>query len=144
MENYKENKIAIRLLDEWRIHGKPIIALDFDDTISPWKMCTQEECDKVINTVLHAQEVGIVIVVFTACKSDRYDEIRKYCINKGLIISSINENPFPLPYGNDRKIYYNHLLDDRAGLALALDILDYCSYVINSEKHPITIQTTEF
>ena len=31
MRNLKENKYAQRLIEEWRIHKRIIIAVDFDD-----------------------------------------------------------------------------------------------------------------
>jgi len=47
----------------------------------------------------------------------------EYMADHGIKISSINKNPIDLPFGNHGKIYYNHLLDDRAGLESALKIL---------------------
>jgi hypothetical protein len=45
-------------------------------------------------------------------------------VENNITIASINENPIDLPFGNNGKIYYNILLDDRAGLGQALDTLN--------------------
>ncbi len=123
MSNLSSNKYAIRLLEEWKMHGKIIIAVDYDDTIRHWKFNEQEECDKVISVLKIAKEVGAYVTVFTACDENRYDEIKSFCESKGLIIDSINANPIELPYGRRNKVYANIFIDDRAGLEESLDIL---------------------
>jgi hypothetical protein len=112
-----------RLTKEWKEHKKILLAVDFDDTLSPWKFddFNYSEVFKLIN---QAKELGAYVVIFTACKEERYDYIRKYCKEMGgFEIDGINENVIELPYGNNRKIYYNHLLDDRGGLMQAMTIL---------------------
>ena len=123
-----------RLTEEWRQHGNIVIGVDFDDTISPWKLANQEECDKVIHTLKEAKNVGAHIVVFTACKEDRYEQILAYCKKKDLRVDAINKNPIDLPYGNTTKIYANIFLDDRAGLESALVILNESMYRQRSYK----------
>ena len=49
---------------------------------------------------------------------DYWDNILK------IKITGINANPIPLPFGNHGKIYFNILLDDRAGLSQSIDILN--------------------
>jgi len=39
------NKTKDRLFTEWVNHGKIIIAVDFDDTVSSWKLFSQEEIE---------------------------------------------------------------------------------------------------
>jgi hypothetical protein len=132
--NILENKYVKRLVQEWEQHGKIIIAVDFDDTISPWKLQSQEECNKIIQKLITAKEIGAYISVFTACNTDRYPQIRKYCKDKGLNIDSININPINLPYGNQNKIYANIFIDDRAGLEQSLEYLEAAMYYIRSKK----------
>lgn len=131
------NKYRNRLYQEWTQHGKIVVAVDFDDTISPWKFKDKEdliELDKTIQVLRVAKETGAFITVWSACDKARFDEIREYCTSKGLEIDSINENPIDLPYGKDRKIYANIYIDDRAGLHEAIDILEECMYKIRSDK----------
>jgi hypothetical protein len=134
-----ERKYVDRLLNEWKQHGKIIIATDFDDTISTWRLQDSETCNIVIEILKQAKYTGAYIVVFTACKEDRYDEIKNYCKSKGLEIDAINKNPIELPYGNHSKIYANIFLDDRAGLNESLLVLqtalfEYRGYLQNQIK----------
>lgn len=117
-----------RLTEEWKTHGKIVLSIDFDDTICPWKLRNQEQCDKTIRLIADCQQVGTYNVIFTACKKDRFPEILHYCEQKGIRVDAINENPINLPYGNDRKIYYNHNLCDRSGLPIAEYILAEAMY----------------
>lgn len=112
-----------RLVKEWKEHKKIILATDFDDTLSPWKF-DDFFYQEVFKLIKEAKDLGAYIVIFSACKPDRFDYIRNYCKETGgFEIDGINENVIDLPYGNNRKIYYNHLLDDRAGLMQAMAIL---------------------
>ena len=99
---------------------------------------------RTISIVKLAREVGAYITIWTACHQDRFEEIKAYCKSVGIIVDSINENPISLPFGLHKKIYYNHLLDDRAALVESLNILEYCCYRVKSEKNQVTEQTVEF
>jgi hypothetical protein len=140
------DKYINRLTEEWLQHGKIIVAIDFDDTISPWKLNSQEECNKVIEVLKDVCAVGAYIVIFTACSSDRYQHIAEYCTSKGFSIDRINQNPIVLPYGNQTKVYANIFLDDRGGLDEALNILQESMYRVRSSKYGknLSEQTVEF
>jgi hypothetical protein len=122
-----------RLLVEWRQHGKIIIAVDYDDTISPWKLRNFDP-KRTIEILKTSKQTGAFIVVFTACSPDRYGEITDYCNSIGLKIDSINQNPINLPYGNNGKVYANIFIDDRAGINEALNILEFAMYKIRGEN----------
>lgn len=125
------DKYIKRLTEEWMKHGKIIVACDFDSTISPWKTIeNMEDIERTISLLKTAQETGIYLVIFTACSSDRYDYIERYCDALGLQIHGINKNPIDLPYGNTAKMYANIFLDDRAGLTQSLDILENSLYKV--------------
>lgn len=131
------NKYENRLYQEWRQHGKIIIAVDFDDTISPWGFRDKEDLqqlDKTIQLLRIAKETGAFITIFSACNEDRYPEIKDYCKSKGLTIDTINKTPLDLPYGKNNKIYANIFIDDRAGLLESLNILEKVMYIIRGEK----------
>lgn len=120
----KLEKYIDRLTKEWRQHKNIIIAVDFDDTISPWGLNTTQECNFVVEKLKTYQQQGAYIVIFTACNPDRFEDISNFCNQNDLIITGINKNPIDLPYGNNGKIYANIFLDDRAGLLQSLEILD--------------------
>jgi len=133
------NKYLDRLIQEWEVHSRILIAVDFDDTISPWKLTNDEECDDTISLLKEVKNTGAYIVIFTACHEDRFEYIKSYCRSKGLEIDSINSNPIDLPYGNKTKPYANIYLDDRAGIEEAKEILRQAMYAqrikLNSLKH---------
>jgi len=137
--NWSGNKYAERLIAEWHKYGKIMLSVDFDDTISAWGFKSTEDermFQKTIDTILFAQSIGAYITIFTACAPDRYEEIRKYCLSRKMVIDSINENATEVPYGKHKKIYYNWNLCDRSGLEQAVDILNYACYRVQSERKP--------
>lgn len=114
-----------RLFKEWTMHGKIVLAVDFDDTLYPWGLLRNDkDRAKTIKLVKKAVQLGAYVVIFTASKKERHHEMVKYCAAIGINVDSINENPIELPYGNDgSKIFYNHNLCDRSGLKGSLKIL---------------------
>jgi hypothetical protein len=133
------NKYVVRLHNEWKQYGKIVIALDYDDTISPWKFNSPADLKQYINIIRvlkDAKNVGAYIVIFTSCNPDRYDEIRQYCSGMGIEIDTINETPVDsIPYGkNGAKVYANIYLDDRGGLNEALTTLEDAMYITRTWK----------
>lgn len=124
----RQQKYIKRLADEWIEYGKIIIAVDYDDTISPWRLSNERDCKEVIDILIQARREGAFIVVNTACNPDRFEEIKSYCSSYGLEIDSINSNPINLPYGMHGKVYANIYIDDRADLWGGLDILKAAMY----------------
>lgn len=133
-----------RLLSEWKEHKKIIIAVDYDDTIFPWKFNDQEQCDKVIKELILCRNTGAYITIFTCSNVDRFQEIKDYCASKGLVIDSINENPIKLPYGNVNKIYANIFIDDRAGLNESLEVLTTARSLFFNDEIALNEQQVEF
>lgn len=116
------NNAILRLYQEWEKHKKLMVAVDFDDTIFDFHNRNQEH-SMVIEILKKCNELGFYVTIFTASKPERYDFIRNYMKGLGIKIDTINENVIQLPYGNNGKIYYNILLDDRAGLGQAYTTL---------------------
>jgi uncharacterized protein (DUF427 family) len=73
------------------------------------------------------------LTVFTSCNDDRFPEIKKYLTDHNIPFDSINETPDFIPY-KGRKVYYNILLDDRAGLSAAYGILNNLIYSIRGRR----------
>lgn len=130
-----KNKYTERLSNEWKMHGKIVLAIDFDSTLRYWKTIdNQEDIDRVIKVVKDCQNVGCFTTIHTACNPDRYDEIKDYCNSLGIKVDSININPVKMVYGKnaqgeDSKIFYNHQLCDRSGLIESLNILEEAMYL---------------
>jgi hypothetical protein len=113
-----------RLLAVYNKHKTIIIALDFDETFYD---CHKKEYtfSKVISLIKECNELNFTIIIFTASKVGRYPLMLDYCNQIGIKIDGINVNPSGLPegMGTNGKIYYNLLLDDKAGLYSAYLIL---------------------
>lgn len=149
LKNYLADQ-SQRLLNEWRTHGKIIIGVDYDDTVSPWTFRSEsylEFYDEVLNEVRESQQVGAYVVCFTGCLPDRYEEISSFFASKGIKLDAINETPLKdIPYGRPgSKIYANIYLDDRGGLREALTRLIDVKAIIQEERNFfLNEQQTEF
>lgn len=123
----ERNKIYVeRLAKEWDQHGKIILSIDFDSTISFYETVhNEEDIKRAINLIKDCQQVGCYNIIHTACNPDRYNNIIEYCNKVGIRIDSINKTPENIPYGKPgSKVYYNHGLCDRHALPACLDILE--------------------
>jgi hypothetical protein len=114
---------TVRLFSEWKRHPKLIVAVDFDSTVFDYYQ-GGHSFQRVLDILRKCKLLGFYVVVFTAADPSRFEFMKNFLLDKGIEIDSINQNPIPLPYGNHGKIYYNILLDDRAGLSSALDTLE--------------------
>jgi hypothetical protein len=112
-----------RLLKEYQTHKKLIIAVDFDDTVFDFHK-KGLYYDGVLNLLFRCQRLGFHLVLWTGSHKDNWDLQKEYLRARGIRIDVVNENPIPLPFGNHGKIYYNLLLDDRAGLGQTCAILE--------------------
>ena len=138
MKNTDERlKIYIdRLYNEWITHQKIIIGVDFDSTISPYATLENDkDIQRTIALLKDCKQTGCFIVIHTACRPDRYIEIKNYCKKIGLEVDTINETPIDLPYGQSgSKPYCNQFLDDRSALPIALDILETAMYMVRGQR----------
>lgn len=124
-----------RLYREYKRHPRIIVACDFDDTVYPYHD-KSETHERVFSVLRECQKHNFYIVLWTASAPERFDFMKNFMNENGIKIDSINENPIPLPFGNNGKIYYNILLDDRAGLGSALDTLETLLFLIDKEPKP--------
>ncbi len=112
-------------LQQWLKYGKLIIGVDFDETILPYRDYEEKICNQVVSTVLEAQKLGAIIILYT-CRDDKLlDEAIHYCEEKGLKFHAVNpigSEEF-LGEGWSSKPYFNIQLDDKAGLISAVTTL---------------------
>jgi hypothetical protein len=116
---FDKNKQLDVLLEQYEKHGKIIVAFDFDDTVSPFR---GESCEKVVQLIRDLRPYAYLIC-FTARTPENQVEAEEY----------LKANRIPYDYINrgwqgdeiSGKLFYNQLLDDKAGL--------YESYTILSE-----------
>lgn len=131
---YTKTHVAYeRLLREYHQHGKLIVALDFDDTVYDFHG-EGHDYEDILELVRESQHYGFYIVLFTGTHVDNWDKQKRYLLDKGISVDSVNKNPIDLPFGNHGKIYYNILLDDRAGLGQAYEVLSLLINTIRKES----------
>ena len=120
----KEKQVE-RLFNDWKSYGKIVIAVDADDTIIPYNIASQGDCDEVIQHLKKAQEIGAYISLHTSCGEERKEELMTYCHKKGLDITGYNSTVIDVPWGRPgSKQYANIYIDDRGSIIETLDILD--------------------
>lgn len=111
-----------RLVTEYNKYQSLVIAYDYDNTVFDYHN-QGYTFDKVIDLLRFAKSCNCYLIVFTSCPQSKYPEIRDYLTANNIPFDAINEDAPFLPITGNRKIYFNHLLDDRAGLPLAYHIL---------------------
>jgi len=107
----KENTFQ-RLLREYKTYNSLVVAFDFDNTVYDFHQVGLEFSD-VIQLLQKLKSIGCYLIIFTANEDEKF--IQDYCNERDIPFDAINENP-PFYQSEARKIYYNVLLDDRAGL----------------------------
>ena len=83
---------------------------------------------QVIDLLRALKTIGCYLIIFTANEDQQF--VEKYCDEQNIPYDAINENP-PFYSSTARKIYYNILLDDRAGLKETYDLLNK---LVNQKK----------
>jgi len=125
-----------RLLEEHKKYGQLIVAYDFDNTVFDYYK-KGYKFQKVIELLrLCKREMNFHLTVFTSCNDDRIPEIKKYLEENDIPYDSINETPDYIPF-RGRKVYFNILLDDRAGISSSFSQLEKVFYHIRCMKNKV-------
>jgi hypothetical protein len=133
---YHTDRYVDRLVGQWLEHNTLIVAVDFDDTIFPGNVNNKIDLAPVVDLVKRCAKLGFKIVMYTA-RNDKegLEEVETYCKEIQLDIQGVNVDVIQL-YGNSTtaggKIYYNILLDDKAGLEQSCEILKEAYAIIHS------------
>jgi len=125
-----------RLLKEWREHKKIVIAYDYDNTVFDYHG-EGHDYSILIELLRQCRDFGAHFVVFTAAEPERHAGIRQFLQTNDIPVDVINENVPSVPFkltGMGQKIYYNILLDDRAGLGQSFEVLSACLYRMKQER----------
>lgn len=117
-----------RLKKEYEKYGKLIVAVDFDNTIFDYHG-EGHTYNYMIELLKRLKKLGNYIVISCCREESDYNFIKKYCDEIGIEIDGINENASFVPFRTS-KLYYNVLLDDRAGLRETYNLLNrLCSWI---------------
>lgn len=125
----KENTFE-RLLKEYKAYDSLVVAFDFDNTVYDFHQVGLDFKD-VITLLQELKKIGCYLIIFTANEDE--DFVKSYCKKNKIPFDGINENP-PFYKSNSRKIYYNILLDDRAGLRETFDHLRKLIHHLNTNS----------
>lgn len=105
------------MIAEYKKYGMIWVAYDFDNTVYDYHK-KGHDYEEVITVLRELKAIGCSLIVFTAEKD--VDHVRTFLDTCNIPYDLINENPpFFRSADESRKIYWNILLDDRAGLRSA-------------------------
>lgn len=117
---YLSNQLCIdRLLENWTSHKGLLVAFDFDNTVFDYHQ-QGYQFPKLEAVLKRAQKLGCQLILFTANEGEKLERAVNYCAANGYPPDYINESPI----SSTRKPHVNILLDDRAGLSAAYEILN--------------------
>jgi hypothetical protein len=133
-----EHNVVNRLVKEWQEHGKLIVAYDFDNTVFDYHG-EGHDYTRVVNLIRECKKLGAYLIVFTAAEEERHEQLARFLKDEDIPFDSINENMPGLPF-KGRKIYYNILLDDRAGLESACYALQDAVDIMKDERREALIK----
>lgn len=118
-----------RLVDEYKKYGSLTVAYDFDNLVYDFHS-KGHDYSELIDLLREAKSVGCYMVCFTAEGDEK--KIYDFLIKADIPCDAINENP-PFFKSEARKIYFNILLDDRAGLLSAYNQLKETLNIIKNK-----------
>lgn len=119
----KNGALLERLIDVYEKHNALIIAYDIDDTVRPFRD-SEISCKKVRDLIKEINSlINVDFIVFTA--NANIEAVKEYLHKENMPYTTINENigKFKTDKFNQKKIYCNIQLDDKAGLAESYDAL---------------------
>lgn len=122
MDYYMDDRNVLnRLIKEYKKYGTLIVAYDFDNTVYDYH-ADGHSYNSVIKLLRKLNTLGCYLIVFTASDESKFEFISNYLEDNRIPFDTINKNA-PFVNFNSGKIYYNILLDDRAGLKSTHDVL---------------------
>lgn len=117
---YLDNQLCIdRMVENWKSHKSLLVAFDFDNTVFDYHQ-KGYQFPKVEKVLKRARKLGCQLILFTANEGEKLERAVSYCTTNGYPPDYINESPV----SSTRKPYVSILLDDRAGLSAAYEILN--------------------
>lgn len=127
----------LRLVEQYQANDRLIIAYDFDDTVSPYH---SSSCWRAQSAIRAAREyLNAYLIVYTSNPNE--EKIKKFLDEEEIPYDVINKNAPFVRFNNKGKIYYNLLLDDKAGLHQVLNDLEaLINGVINGKITKETIR----
>lgn len=125
----KRGESIRRLIQEYNKYQSLIVAFDFDNTIYDYHKCG-DTYPRVIELLKDLHEINCKLICFTS--NEDLDFVARILKDKEIEYDGININP---SFFNSKspKIYYNVLLDDRAGLRQVIQELEILVEIITKK-----------
>ena len=124
---------------------KPIIAVDFDGTItqkSDFPFICSTPNNNVISFLKNAKKYGAIIILWT-CRENKYlEEAVEYCKKYKVPIDLVNEHADYVDI-NSRKIYADYYIDDKSSGSISGMALDFILNEIKRGNYSDWIKTNE-
>lgn len=121
---YLNHMVCVERLQEWHTrNGGLIVAFDFDNTVYDFHD-KSHDYSEVVELLRKAKHANCYLIVFTGNPDEQF--VRNFLKDNNIPFDAINEHASFLDEKSKqaRKIYYNVLLDDAAGLESACAYLE--------------------
>ena len=115
----QDEHVMRRLLAQHETHGGLTVAVDFDNTLYDYhfeaekRLRKEYDFSELHKLLVRLKAAGCFIIIWTA--NDDEEFVRRFLAEREIPYDVINQNP-PYFRSTSRKIFYNVLLDDAAGL----------------------------
>lgn len=117
-----------RLVIQYKKQDKLIIAYDIDDTVRPMYCADCSDVQSLLRMIKNTLDA--YFIVFTS--NEDIEGVKKYLDKWDIPYDAINENAPFVPFEKG-KIFYNVLLDDKAGLGEVVSTLKQLLYLVRNE-----------
>lgn len=101
-----------RIVNDYLTHGQLIIAVDFDNTLKPFRE-HEDDCSEIKQLIKDIKPYAHIII-YSASPKSRYKEMQDYLKQENIPYDDINIQHKGLDYEEGQKLYYNMIIDDRA------------------------------
>lgn len=121
-----------KLIKQYNEHGKLLVAVDFDDTVYPFSV-PDSEIQHIRDLVIKLNQQGHEVIVFT-CRHEE-EPVKAFYKGAGMKYDYFNDSPVKSEDVGLGKIFFNILLDDKAGLSEAYCTLESVLCTIEAFKN---------
>ena len=110
---FNEENTKKRFEEEYNKYPAFIIGIDFDNTI---RYLDGNICQDIVELLQQLSKLPkIKLCLWSICvNQENLQSKLDFCASQGIRVDYVNDSP--LKYGDNRKAFFNALLDDRAGL----------------------------
>lgn len=128
---FRDSGCIDRLKHEYNTHGNLVVGFDFDNTIFDIHN-NGGDYSEVIKLLQECKTLGFTLCLYTAELQEEWLKWKMdYCKHFGIEPDYVNESPL---LSGTKKPFFNILLDDRAGLESAYNILRQVVDYANSKS----------